>query len=173
MKRFLLILLFISSACIGQDIKLIENKVCDLYKTYSKKRGINALVRTELNSLSNCQSRYISTLDSINQVSHETNIEGLQTFHQRVVNFYEHTNGSHFAEVLSAIKKGNGEYGTEDDLAKILFDLLLKSPPHKKILDTRTNKSYSFKVTRVKDGGFVLIGIFSGDESFFIRKTID
>ena len=43
MKKFLLILLFINSFCVGQDVKIIENKVCELYKTYSKKRGINAI----------------------------------------------------------------------------------------------------------------------------------
>ena len=171
MKNLLFIFILITNICVGQEIKLIESKVCDLYSNYCKKRNIKAVVRTELDSLSNCQSRYIITLDNVSQISHETNLEGLQTFHQRVINYYEYTNGSHYAEVLSAIKKSNGEYGTEDDLAKILFDLLLKSPPHKKILDKRINKSYSFKVTKVKDGGFVLIGVFSGDEIFFIRKT--
>jgi hypothetical protein len=163
------ILIMITNICVGQDIKLVGNKVCELYDVYSKKMHIKANFRTELDSLSFCQLRYIITLDNISHISHETNLEGLQTFNQRVINYYEYTNGSHFAEVLSAIKKSNGKYGSEDDLAKTLFDLLLKSPPHKKILDKRINKSYSFKVTKVKDGGFVLIGVFSGDETFFWR----
>lgn len=169
MKTILFIFLFICSTCVGQDIKLVENKVCELYKTYSKKRGINPIVRTELDSLSFCQVRHLSSLDSISQVSHKTNLEGLETFDQRVIHFYEYTNGSHFAEVLSAFYRSNNNYGSEDEMAKKLFELLLSSPPHKKILDKRINKSFTFRVCRIKNGGFVLIGVFSGDDSFYMK----
>jgi hypothetical protein len=169
MKNLLFILIMITNICVGQDIKLVGNKVCELYDVYSKKRHIKANFRTELDSLSFCQLRYIITLDNISQISHETNLEGLQTFHQRVINYYEYTNGSHFAEVLSGFYLSSGNYGNEDEIAKELFGILLSSPPHKKILDKIINKSYSFKVTRVKDGGYVLIGVFSGDETFFFR----
>lgn len=169
MKKFLLILLFINSFCVGQDVKIIENKVCELYKTYSKKRGINAIVRTELDSLSFCQVKYLSSLENISQMSHTTNLKGLESFDQRVFFFYKHTSQSHFAEVLSGFHKGDNKYGNEDELAKKLFELLLSSPPHKKILDKRINKSYTFRVTRTSNGGFILIGVFSGDETFFLR----
>lgn len=169
MKKFLLILLFISSICIGQDIKVIEDKVCELYKIYSKKRGINAIVRTELDSLSFCQVKYLSSLENISQMSHTTSFEGLESFDQRVIYFYQYTSQSHFAEVLSGFYKGDNNYGNEDELAKKLFELLLSSPPHKKILDKRINKSYTFRVTRTLNGGYILIGVFSGDETFFLR----
>jgi hypothetical protein len=171
MKNLLFIFILITNVCFGQDIKLIEDKVCDLYNVYSKKRQINASVRTELDSLSFCQLRFLSSLDSVTGLSHTNNFDGLQTFHQRVIHFYLYTNQSHFAEVLSGFHLSSGNYGNEDEIAKELFGILLSSPPHKKILDKRINKSYSFKVTRVKDGGYVLIGVFSGDETFFIRKT--
>lgn len=169
MKNLLFIFILITNICFCQDIKLIEGKVCELYNVYSKKRHINASVRTELDSLSFCQLRFLSSLNSVTNLSHTNNFEGLQTFHQRVIHFYLYTNQSNFAEVLSGFHKSGGNYGNEDEIAKELFDILLSSPPHKKILDRRINKSYSFKVTRAKDGGYVLIGVFSGDETLFLR----
>jgi hypothetical protein len=169
MKKLLFLLVFITSFSFGQDVKVIENKVCELYKTYSKKRGINAIVRTELDSLSYCQVRYLSSLENISQMSHTTNFEGLESFHQRVIYFYQYTNESHFAEVLSGFYKGENNYGNEDEIAKKLFGLLLSSPPHKKILDKRINKSYTFRVTRTLNGSYILIGVLSGDETFFLR----
>lgn len=169
MKKLLFLLVFITSFSFGQDVKVIENKVCELYKTYSKKRGINAIVRTELDSLSFCQVRYLSSLENISQMSHTTSFEGLESFHQRVIYFYQYTNESHFAEVLSGFYKGDNNYGNEDEIAKKLFGLLLSSPPHKKILDKRINKSYTFRVTRTLNGSYILIGVLSGDETFFLR----
>ena len=170
MKRFLFILFFINSICIGQDFKSIELEVCNLYSNYCVKRKVKAVVRTELDSLAYSQLNYISTLDSIQQVSHTNNIVGLETFNQRVRHFYNYTNQqNHYAEVLSSWYTKSENYGTEKEIAKKLFDILLSSPPHKKILDKRTNKSFSFKLTKVKNGGYVLIGVFSGNSDFFIR----
>jgi len=171
MKKFLLILLFFSSNCIGQNLKLIELEVCNLYSNYCKKRNVKAVVRTELDTLAQSHLNYLSTLDSIQQVSHTSTIEGLETFNQRIINLYNYTNQSSFAEVLSSWYSGSGKYGTEKDIAEKLFNLLLSSPPHKKILDERTNKSFSFKVSNVKNGGYVLIGVFSGDDFFYLRKN--
>jgi len=169
MKRLFLILLFLSSTCIGQDLKLIEMEVCNLYSNYCKKRGVKAIERFELGTLAQSHLNYLSTLDSIQQVSHTSNIEGLETFDQRIRQSYYYTNQSNFSEVLSSWYFRSRKYGNEKDIANKLFNLLLSSPPHKKILNERTNKSFCFKVTNVKNGGFVLIGVFSGDDSFYMK----
>lgn len=169
MKRFFLILLFLSSTCVGQDLKLIEMEVCNLYSNYCKKRGVKAIERVELGTLAQSHLNYLSTLDSIQQVSHTSNIEGLETFDQRIRQSYYYTNQSNFSEVLSSWYLSSKKYGNEKDIANELFNLLLSSPPHKKILNERTNKSFCFKVTNVKNGGFVLIGVFSGDDSFYMK----
>jgi hypothetical protein len=169
-KYLLFILIIINNICVGQDPKSIEKKVCELYNTYSKKKYIKANVRGELDSLSLCQLKYLSSLDSVMQLSHTNNFDGLQTFDKRVQHYYINVSQSHFAEDLSGFYKGDGNYGSEDKIANKLFDTLLGSPPHKKILDKRINKSYSFKVTRSKDGAWILIGVFSGDEIFFFRE---
>ena len=75
MKNLLFIFILITNICVGQDIKLIESKVCDLYSNYCKKRNIKAVVRTELDSLSNCQSRYIITLDYLQSKKVTVNTE--------------------------------------------------------------------------------------------------
>ena len=169
MKNILLIIFMIPTLCFSQDIKLIESRVCELYKNYTKKKNINIELRTELDSLAFCQLRYLSLLENITQMSHKNNKEGYVTFDERVRNYYLYTSQSHFAEVLSAVNRTNKEYGDENKIAEDLFELLLSSPPHKKILDQKINKSYTFRVSKVQNGGFILIGILSGDDFFYLR----
>jgi hypothetical protein len=51
----------------------------------------------------------------------------------------------------------------------VLFNALLGSPAHKKILDSRKFINYTFKSSRLENGSFVLIGVFSSNEIFFWR----
>jgi hypothetical protein len=167
---FFIVFSLIVSSVFSQDTKLIEYEVYKLYDQYSKKRKHIIKPRTELDSLAFCQLRYLKTLDRVNSITHENPDPKLKTFSMRVNNYFINTMDERFSEVISGYWIGSGKYIDEKNVSRILFQSLLESPPHKKILDNRRFVNCSFKVCRIDNGGFILIGVFSTNEVFFFRE---
>jgi hypothetical protein len=165
-----LVLSLIVSSVFSQDIKLIETEVYKLYDQYTQNRKHIIKPRTELDSLAFCQLMYLETLECVNSITHQNPDSKLKTFSMRVDNYFINTMGEKFSEVISGYWTGNGKYIDEKNVCQILFQGLLKSPPHKKILDDRRFINCSFRVCRINNGGFILIGVFSTNEVFFFRE---
>ena len=166
-----LILIILTTITKSQSPLLTELEVNKLYiEFYKKLRGTKPKPRWELDSLTLIQQKHFLTLDSISQINHENTIPKFKTLDDRVNYYYLYTNNSYFAEVISTIYRSNQKYGTEQELAKTLFKLLLESPSHKKILQKREIKSFNFKVTKLGFGAWNLIGVFSSDETFFLKQ---
>jgi hypothetical protein len=166
-----LILICLTTLTKSQSPLLTELEVNKLYiQFYKKLRGLEPKPRTELDSLTLIQQKHFLTLDSISQINHENPQPKFKTFDNRVNYYYLYINESYFSEVLSSIYRSNQKYGTEQELAKTLFKLLLESPSHKKILQNREIKSFNFKLTKLKSGAWNLIGVFSSDETFFPKE---
>ena len=163
------IFIFFVGVSFSQDVKLIELEVNKLYEQYSKKRNHVIKTRLELDTLAFCQLRYLETLTDVNDITHQNPDPKFKTFNMRVNNYFINLMGEYFAEVISGSWRGNGNYIDEKNVAQVLFNNLLTSPPHKKILDSRKFINYTFKSSRLENGSFVLIGVFSSNEIFFWR----
>jgi hypothetical protein len=163
------IFIFFVGVSFSQDVKLIELEVNKLYEQYSKKRNHVIKTRLELDTLAFCQLRFLETLTDVNDITHQNPDPKFKTFNMRVNNYFINLMGEYFAEVISGSYKGSGNYIDEKSVAKVLFNALLGSPAHKKILDSRKFINYTFKSSRLENGSFILIGVFSSNEIFFWR----
>jgi hypothetical protein len=68
--------------------------------------------------------------------SKNDSLKFFRTLNSRVNNYFINLMGEYFAEVISGSWKSNGNYIDEKSVAQVLYNTLLGSPAHKKILDS-------------------------------------
>lgn len=139
------------------NMKLVEEEFNKLFFKYQDsvfhvKKEYGAF----LDSLSYCQLKYLTNLDS-NYISHEQKNVTFNTFTDRFQYFYNSNNWSG-AEILALYPGGETEY----ESAKNIFNGWLSSKNHKKIIDNNKYKIYNFKFGYNKFGQLVGVGVFSG-----------
>ena len=142
---------------------------CEQSDPNSIKRNHVIKTRLELDTLAFCQLKYLETLTDVNDITHQNPDPKFKTFTMRVDNYFINLMDESFSEVISGSFKGNGNYIDEKSVAQVLFNALVGSPAHKKILDSRKFINYTFKSSRLENGSFILIGVFSSNELFFWR----
>jgi hypothetical protein len=143
------------------DMNLVEQEFYKLFLNYQDSVfHVKKEYGNFLDSLSYCQLKYLTNLDS-NYISHEQKNVKFKTLTDRWDYYYVDTNES-YGEILSLINGGENEI----EVAKHFFNNWLKSKGHKVLIDRKNYRFYNFKFGYNKFDRIVGVGVFSNDRQF-------
>lgn len=157
-KLIFIILFFLVNNLYSQDEKEVEREFILIYKEYCKKIRHNIQSGHFLDTVSLIQLDYLIKLEKDIITHHQINVPKYFSIGDRMFSIYDVHRGT-YDEI--AIIGNFDKTVSAKDKAKKIFDSLIGSIGHKKIMTNKNFKYFSFKIKYKPNGVLVGVGVFS------------